>query len=173
MKATPSESWLLPLACAPIKPHPRPSYTVPSPPTRKLKHIVSVVVDLENEQKLIRRNTSFIFLQYAHVVHASAFKNGISPDCWRSFSLVSNVIEVLFCHMRSLDADKAVGALLQACALWEGSVVNDHSLGSALQSRLLSRGSRSPLRPRNNVHWIAIYRWSEACSKQKVGLYLN
>lgn len=37
MKAIPRESWLLYLAWAPFNPQPRPSYTVPSSPTRKLK----------------------------------------------------------------------------------------------------------------------------------------
>lgn len=45
MKAIPTESWLLPLACAPTTPQPRPSNTVPSPPTRKLKHTETDVDD--------------------------------------------------------------------------------------------------------------------------------
>ena len=55
--------------------------------------------------------------------------------------------------MSSLDADETLLALFQACALREGSVVNENPLSRAIQrARLLLRGSRSPLLPRNNVH---------------------
>lgn len=47
MKATPSESWLEPLAWAPTTPHPRPSNTAPSNPTRKLKRWASIHLTYE------------------------------------------------------------------------------------------------------------------------------
>lgn len=37
MKAMAKELWLLPLVCAPTTPQPQPSYTVHSPPIRKLQ----------------------------------------------------------------------------------------------------------------------------------------
>ena len=65
MKAIPSESPLLYLVCAPTTPQPRPSNTVPSLPTIKLKHTESV-------QELIR-TAELVFHQCVNVEHTMLF----------------------------------------------------------------------------------------------------
>ena len=46
MTAMPTESWLCPLVCAPTMPHPRPSYSIPFCPTKKLKKQVLLLCGL-------------------------------------------------------------------------------------------------------------------------------
>lgn len=101
MKATPTESWLLPLACAPTTPQPRPSYTVPSPPTRKLKHTESMDENgVKNE--LIRRNTSLIVLQYVHIVHYNIKSKSIQLKiafAWTVWAVkASELLTYIQCH---------------------------------------------------------------------------
>lgn len=69
--------------------------------------------------------------------------------------------------MPSLDAKNTVLTLLQTSAAREGSVVDDDSLGWALQLLLLFRGSCSPLGPWNDVDCKETLRLSKAHSTFK------
>lgn len=95
MKAIPSESWLYPLVCAPTTPQPRPSYTVPSPPTRKLKHTGRLVEDRmasKTSKNSLEGNTNitqklhlpglFELLTYIQC-HQSLFLSYAFSECWQ------------------------------------------------------------------------------------------
>lgn len=169
----PNESWLLPLVCAPITPQPRPSYTLPSPPIRKLK-------GTEDAGKYPTGRNTTVGIQYSEVLYertlftARVKKSHLKRHYYWQFHhlfdflncseghrrnlLVSNVIKVSIFHMHHLDAGELVDTLFGASAVCHGCVVDDSSPGGSLQHVPASRGNRSPLQSRNHLHCTSTFK---------------
>lgn len=132
-KATPSESWLLDLACAPTTPQPRPSNTMPSPPIRKL------------EVCRARERQSW---------KVAAAQNGNAVV--REASLVSDVIKFPIGHVMRLDASHNSNPLVHVGAGLGVRVVDDHSPDFVFLKFLTSRKIGLPIVSRDHGHWKSL-----------------